>query len=256
MAIIESASTDVLLEREESLAHLRAARAHAAAGHGRLVLVGGEAGVGKTSLVRRFCDELPVGTTVLWGGCDPLATPRPLGPFLEMAERAGTADRGPRRPVERGPRRDGDAPRASRARRCARRCRRGRALGGRGHAGCRTGARPQSCDDGMSRARQLPRRRARRATTHSGSPSETSRPPRPSTGFRSGRSRARASHASPTGPAPMSRPSGASRRAIRSTSGSSSRTGRRRFRQPSAISFSHGSRSSARRRRPWSRRRQ
>ena len=91
MAITESAPTDVLIEREESLAHLREALAHAAAGHGRLVLVGGEAGVGKTSLVRRFCDELPVGTTVLWGGCDPLATPRPLGPFLEMAERAGTA---------------------------------------------------------------------------------------------------------------------------------------------------------------------
>ncbi len=91
MAIIESASTEILLERDESLAHLREALSGAAADHGRLVLISGEAGVGKTSLVRRFCDELPAGTTVLWGGCDPLATPRPLGPFIEMAERAGAA---------------------------------------------------------------------------------------------------------------------------------------------------------------------
>ena len=90
MAIIESRSIDVLLEREQPLAELHAALADAAAGHGRLVLVGGEAGVGKTSLVRRFCDELPPGTALLWGGCDALATPRPLGPFLEIAESAGS----------------------------------------------------------------------------------------------------------------------------------------------------------------------
>ncbi len=89
MAIIESASTDLLLEREEPLATLHAALAGAAAGQGRLVFVGGEAGVGKTSLVRRFCAELPAGTALFRGGCDPLATPRPLGPFLEIAETAG-----------------------------------------------------------------------------------------------------------------------------------------------------------------------
>lgn len=90
MAIIESASTGVLLEREVPLATLRAALAGAAAGRGRLVLVGGEAGVGKTSLVRRFCADLPGENTVFWGGCDPLATPRPLAPFLEIVETAGT----------------------------------------------------------------------------------------------------------------------------------------------------------------------
>ena len=89
MAIIESSSTDVLLERDEPLAALRDALADATAGQGRLVFVGGEAGIGKSSLVRRFCADLPAGTAVFWGGCDPLATPRPLGPFLEMAERAG-----------------------------------------------------------------------------------------------------------------------------------------------------------------------
>ncbi len=88
MAIIASASTDVLLEREEALAQLHDAFTATESGRGRFVLVGGEAGVGKTSLVRRFCDELPSGTAVFWGGCDPLMTPRPLGPFVEIAERA------------------------------------------------------------------------------------------------------------------------------------------------------------------------
>jgi len=91
MAIIESVSTDVLVEREEPLEALGAARAAAAAGHGRLVVVGGEAGAGKTSLVQRFAADLPAGTAVFWGACDPLATPRPLGPFLEIAESAGIA---------------------------------------------------------------------------------------------------------------------------------------------------------------------
>ena len=90
VAIIESESVDVLLEREEPLARLHAALGDATAGRGRLVLVAGEAGVGKTSLVRRFCDELPGEASLLWGGCDALATPRPLGPFLEIAEGGGT----------------------------------------------------------------------------------------------------------------------------------------------------------------------
>ncbi len=92
MAIVDTTSTEVLIEREEPLEALRAAHAAAAAGHGRLVVVGGEAGVGKTSLVRRFSAELPAGTAVFWGACDPLATPRPLGPFLEIAESAEIAD--------------------------------------------------------------------------------------------------------------------------------------------------------------------
>jgi DNA-binding CsgD family transcriptional regulator len=76
----------VLLERDAELARLHEAFAAAVDGHGRLVLVAGEAGIGKTSLVRVFSDELPSGVPVLWGSCDPLATPRPLGPFLEIAQ--------------------------------------------------------------------------------------------------------------------------------------------------------------------------
>ena len=59
------------------------------ASHGRVVLVGGEAGVGKTALLRRFSDGCDRSVRVLWGGCDPLFTPRPLGPLLVVAESTG-----------------------------------------------------------------------------------------------------------------------------------------------------------------------
>jgi predicted ATPase len=53
-----------------------------------VVFCTGEAGVGKTSLVRRFCQGLR-GTRAVWGGCDPLATSAPLAPFLEAAGELG-----------------------------------------------------------------------------------------------------------------------------------------------------------------------
>jgi DNA-binding CsgD family transcriptional regulator/tetratricopeptide (TPR) repeat protein len=56
---------------------------------GRLVLVSGEAGIGKTSLVRRFCDRVDGSARVLWAACDVLFTPRPLGPFVDVAELVG-----------------------------------------------------------------------------------------------------------------------------------------------------------------------
>jgi DNA-binding CsgD family transcriptional regulator/tetratricopeptide (TPR) repeat protein len=56
---------------------------------GRLIFVSGEAGVGKTVLLRYFCDTLHSSARVLWGSCDALFTPRPLGPFLDIAQVAG-----------------------------------------------------------------------------------------------------------------------------------------------------------------------
>jgi DNA-binding CsgD family transcriptional regulator/tetratricopeptide (TPR) repeat protein len=50
--------------------------------------VHGEAGVGKTALVRRFCEESDAAR-VLWGACEPLFTPRPLGPFVDIADEVG-----------------------------------------------------------------------------------------------------------------------------------------------------------------------
>ena len=59
---------------------------------GRVVLVSGEAGIGKTALVRRFRDESP--RTVLWGECDAMRTPRPLGPVRDMARQSGAGQSG------------------------------------------------------------------------------------------------------------------------------------------------------------------
>jgi DNA-binding CsgD family transcriptional regulator/tetratricopeptide (TPR) repeat protein len=53
------------------------------------VFVGGEAGVGKTSLVRAFTAE--VNARVLSGACESLTTPTPLGPFVDVAAEVGGA---------------------------------------------------------------------------------------------------------------------------------------------------------------------
>jgi DNA-binding CsgD family transcriptional regulator len=79
-----------LLERGPELSALAdslAAVQESARGH--VVLVGGEAGVGKTALLRRFCEERPRSEPTLWGACDPLFTPRPLGPLIAVAEQVG-----------------------------------------------------------------------------------------------------------------------------------------------------------------------
>jgi predicted ATPase/DNA-binding CsgD family transcriptional regulator len=79
-----------LLERARDLAALEESLAAVlAGGAGRLVLVRGEAGVGKTALIRRFCDRQAQSVRVLAGGCDALFTPRPLGPLLDIAQAVG-----------------------------------------------------------------------------------------------------------------------------------------------------------------------
>ena len=58
-------------------------------GSGQVVLLEGEAGVGKTSLVRAFLDQPRRGTEAWIGRCDPLATPRPLAPLHDIAATTG-----------------------------------------------------------------------------------------------------------------------------------------------------------------------
>src|SRR5215469_15206195 len=75
-----------LLERSEQLKVLSETLAGVAgSSRGRVVLVAGEAGIGKTALLRRFCADVDGSARVLWAGCEPLFTPRPLGPVLDLA---------------------------------------------------------------------------------------------------------------------------------------------------------------------------
>ena len=78
-----------LLERGAELAALESLLERAAFAEGHLVLLGGEAGVGKTALVRHLCERAAGTARVLMGACDPLSTPRPLGPLLDIAHDAG-----------------------------------------------------------------------------------------------------------------------------------------------------------------------
>ena len=79
-----------LLEREHDLAALAALLTDVREERrGRLVLLAGEAGIGKTELLRRFCDEHGSSTRILWGACDALFTPRPLGPLIDVATSTG-----------------------------------------------------------------------------------------------------------------------------------------------------------------------
>ncbi|HVC74411.1 MAG TPA: AAA family ATPase, partial [Mycobacteriales bacterium] len=73
-----------LLERDSALAALAEYGQQARSGYGRLVLVAGEAGAGKSALLEEFERQLPEATWS-WGGCDGLSTPRPLGPLFDLA---------------------------------------------------------------------------------------------------------------------------------------------------------------------------
>ncbi|MEY2553198.1 MAG: hypothetical protein QOC57_1058 [Ilumatobacteraceae bacterium] len=75
----------LLVERDDALADLHAALARARAGRGGMALVTGEAGAGKTSVIREFLRQAAGSPVVLRGACDPLAMPRPLGPLIDAA---------------------------------------------------------------------------------------------------------------------------------------------------------------------------
>ena len=83
--------TSTLLEREEALASLGESFGAVLAGGGKVVLVSGEAGIGKTALVRSFTEKQQTHARVLWGTCEALFTPRPLGPVHDIAREVGGA---------------------------------------------------------------------------------------------------------------------------------------------------------------------
>jgi DNA-binding winged helix-turn-helix (wHTH) protein len=80
-----------LLERSDELAILTTALDEARCrATGTVVLIAGEAGLGKTALVRAFAEEAGrQGVRVLAGGCDDLVTPRTMGPVRDIAQELG-----------------------------------------------------------------------------------------------------------------------------------------------------------------------
>ncbi|MGI9608180.1 MAG: ATP-binding protein [Acidimicrobiales bacterium] len=74
----------LILERDGELARL-AAIVDGLGGGGRIALVYGEPGVGKSTLVQRFLEQCGDRAAVLHGACDDLLAPQPLGPIWDMA---------------------------------------------------------------------------------------------------------------------------------------------------------------------------
>src|SRR5436853_851950 len=78
-----------LVGREREQATLREALAAALAGRGSLVLIGGEAGIGKTALAETLLAEATeLGALVLVGRCYDLSETPPYGPWTEALARA------------------------------------------------------------------------------------------------------------------------------------------------------------------------
>jgi DNA-binding CsgD family transcriptional regulator/tetratricopeptide (TPR) repeat protein len=74
-----------LLERETQWQQINNVVRGVYAEEGAIVLIGGEAGIGKTSFATALARSLQPRARVLWGACDPLFTPRALGPVYDIA---------------------------------------------------------------------------------------------------------------------------------------------------------------------------
>jgi DNA-binding CsgD family transcriptional regulator len=75
-----------LFERDGILSELRARLESLSQGQGQVVVLSGEAGIGKTSVLRAFVQSVTDQFLVLQSGCEDLMTPRPLGPLFDIAD--------------------------------------------------------------------------------------------------------------------------------------------------------------------------
>jgi DNA-binding CsgD family transcriptional regulator/tetratricopeptide (TPR) repeat protein len=87
--IIPTVARVRLLEREHHLSTLADLLDDATRGVGRLAMIRGDAGTGKTALLRAFLGDLPHSVETAVGYCDPIATPRPLSPIHDLARSLG-----------------------------------------------------------------------------------------------------------------------------------------------------------------------
>ena len=78
-------AAELILERDQPLTELSRCAETALQSGGRIALIGGEAGMGKTTLVQTFVAQGLPQRRVLWGACDSLFTPRPLAPLHDIA---------------------------------------------------------------------------------------------------------------------------------------------------------------------------
>jgi len=79
----------MLFERDPELTAMTQALDEAFDGRGSVVLVYGEAGIGKTSLVESFLEFANDRARIVTAACDDLLTPRALGPFRDLARKIG-----------------------------------------------------------------------------------------------------------------------------------------------------------------------
>lgn len=82
----------MILERDRELATLTSIVDGLETSGGKVVLVRGEAGIGKSALVAEFARQQQDRAHVLQGGSDDLLTPQPLGAFWDIARDAGSVD--------------------------------------------------------------------------------------------------------------------------------------------------------------------
>src|SRR5690349_20579561 len=85
--VVTIGRVDRLLEREAELEKLTWMAERVRGGRGAVALIRGEAGIGKTSLLRAMRDL--AGLPFYVGRCEPLSVPEPLGPLHELAAAAG-----------------------------------------------------------------------------------------------------------------------------------------------------------------------
>ena len=162
------------VDRDGQVETVLAYAAEADAGTGRLVLVEGEAGVGKSTLLEQVEARLP-DATWHWGACDGLFTPLPLAPLRDIADDVG----GPLLEACRT-----DASRETLFAALVEAIRatdgltvlvcRGRPLGRRGHPRPPAAHRAPHPEGARPAARHLPRRRVRRLRLRCGWPSASS----------------------------------------------------------------------------------